>query len=423
MLDLKYILAHPDEVRENCRNRLVDVDLDAILELARRRSEQIQRIDGLRHEHKAAAKRIGAAAPEDRPALVRDAGQAKQAIADAENAVKETEAILFAEVRRIPNRTHPDSPIGRTDEENLEIRRWGTPRDFDFTPKDHVELGEALELIDFAGGTKVAGRNFYFLKNDAVLLELALIRFALDRLGARGYMPVLTPDVARQSVLDGVGFSPRGEESQIFTLEGTDLGLIATAEITLGGLLQDTIILDDELPLRMVGLSHCFRREAGAHGRATRGLYRVHQFTKVEMFAFTRPEDSTKMHAELLAIEEELNQALELPYRVLDICTGDLGGPAYRKYDIEVWMPGRGDGGAYGEVTSTSNCLDYQARRLRVRYRAGNKGKPQLVHTLNGTAIAVSRTLLALLENHQNADGSVTLPEALRPYMGKERIG
>ena len=423
MLDLKYILAHPEEVRENCRNRLVDVDLDHILELARRRSEQIQALDGLRHEHKAAAKRIGAASPEDRPALVAQAGEAKQRIADGEAVLRDTEAELFDEARRIPNRTHPDAPLGRTDEENVEIRRVGAPPDFDFPARDHVEIGEALGILDLAGGTRVAGRNFYFLKNDAVLLELALIRFALDVLAERGYAPVMTPDVAKLSVLDGVGFSPRGEESQIYTLEGTDLGLIATSEITLGGLLQGEIISDGELPLRLAGVSHCFRREAGAHGRATRGLYRVHQFSKVEMFAFARPEESPALHEEMLAVEEELNLALELPYRVLDICTGDLGGPAYRKYDIEVWMPGRGESGAYGEVTSTSNCTDYQARRLGIRYRPGNKGKPVLVHTLNGTAIAISRTLLALLENYQRADGSVSIPAVLRPYLGKDRLG
>lgn len=421
MLDLKYVLSHPDEVRANCRDRHVNVDVDRLLALGEQRSQLIQQRDTLRAEQNAAAKAIGKADPAERPAMIAESNRLKAAIAEADTAAAKVEEELFALVRQIPNLTHPDSPRGGEDA-SREVRRWGTPRSFDFAPQDHVALGEALDLIDFAGGAKVAGRNFYFLKNDAVLLELALIRFAIDRLVARGYTPATTPDLAKLEVLDGVGFNPRGAESQIYTVEGTDLGLIATAEITLGGLLQDEILPAERLPLKFVGVSHCFRRESGAHGKASRGLYRVHQFTKVEMFAFTRPEDSAATHDEMLAVEEELNQALGLPYRVLDIATGDLGGPAYRKYDVEVWMPGRGDGGEYGEVTSTSNCTDYQSRRLGIRFRRDAKARPELVHTLNGTAIAISRTLLAILETYQQADGSVVVPEVLRAWMGKDRI-
>ncbi len=423
MLDLKYILAHPDEVRENCTNRNVKADVDRVMELAAERSSLIQGADGLRHEQKAAAKRIGQASPEERPAMIAAVGDIKTRIAAQEARLKELETELGQEARRIPNMTHPDSPVGRVEEESVEIRQVGERRSFDFPVRDHVEIGEQHDLIDFAAGSKVAARNFYFLKNEAVLMELGLVRFALDRLAQRGYRPVMTPDVARVDVLDGVGFTPRGDESQIFTLEGTDLGLIATAEITLAGMLQDEILNGEELPLRFAGVSHCFRREAGAHGKASKGLYRVHQFTKIEMFAFTRPDESVAVHDEMLGLEEQINADLGLPYRVLDICTGDMGGPAYRKYDIEVWMPGRGDAGEWGEVTSTSNCTDYQARRLGIRYRPEKGAKPSLVHTLNGTAIAVSRTLLALLENYQQADGSVLIPESLQPYVGKEKIG
>ena len=419
MLDLKYILTNPDEVRTNCRDRDVAVDVDRLLALAGERSDLIQARDNLRAEQNAAAKAIGKAAPADRPRMIEESNRLKAAIATAEADAERVEAELFALVRLVPNRSHPASPRGGEDA-SAEIRRWGTPRAFDFPPKDHVVLSEALDLIDFAGGTKVAGRNFYFLKNEAVLLELALVRFAIDRLMARGYTPATTPDVAKLEVLDGVGFNPRGEESQIYTVEGTDLGLIATAEITLGGLLQNEILPAEALPLKFVGVSHCFRREAGAYGKVSRGLYRVHQFTKIEMFAFTRPEDSEATHLEMLAAEEELNQALGLPYRVLEIATGDLGGPAYRKFDIEAWMPGRE---AYGEVTSTSNCTDYQSRRLGIRFRRDQKAKPELVHTLNGTAIAVSRTLLAILETYQQADGSIVVPEVLRPWVGRDRIG
>jgi len=330
----------------------------------------------------------------------------------------EVEGRLREEQLKIPNMTHPDSPIGRDDSENVEIRRSGEIPNFSFEPKDHVELGEALGIIDFEAGAKTTGSKFYFLRGDAVLLELGLIRYALDLLAGYGYQPTITPDLARDEALVGTGFIPRGPETQIYSVENDDLSLVATAEIPLAGQLTDEIVEEERLPLRYAGLSHCFRTEAGSHGRASRGLYRVHQFTKVEMFAFTRPEDSEAIHDEMVEIEERIFQGLGLPYRVVDICTGDLGGAAYRKYDLEAWMPGRDD---FGEVTSTSNTTDYQARRLRIRYREEG-GRPQLLHTLNGTALAMSRALIALLEIYQQEDGSVKLPEALVPYVGKERL-
>jgi seryl-tRNA synthetase len=252
---------------------------------------------------------------------------------------------------------------------------------------------------------------------------MALQQFALRKLVEAGFTPIITPDLARNRILEGIGFTPRGAETQIYSVEDTDLSLIGTAEITLGGMHADDIFDEADLPLKYVGLSHCFRTEAGAAGRASKGLYRVHQFTKVEMFAFTAPEGSGAMHAELLAIEEDIFTSLGVPYRVLDICTGDLGGPAYRKFDIEAWMPGRGDGGEYGEVTSTSDCTDYQARRLNVRYRPTGQKGTRFVHTLNGTAVALSRALIVILENHQRPDGLIDVPEALRPYLGKDVMG
>ena len=277
-------------------------------------------------------------------------------------------------------------------------------------------------MIDFEAGARVAGAGFYFLKNDAVRLDLALQQFSIRFLSDRGFTPVMTPDLALTSVLHGTGFQPRGPETQIYSIENTELNLIATAEITLGGMLAGQTLDASELPIRMCGVSHCFRTEAGAAGRASRGLYRVHQFTKVEMFAFTLPEQSDAMHEELLGLECALFDALEIPYRVIDTATGDLGGPAYRKYDLEAWMPGRGEGGEYGEVTSTSNCTDYQSRRLNIRYKvAGQKGT-ELVHTLNGTAIATSRALIALLENYQQADGSIRVPKVLQDLVGKQVI-
>ncbi|MCA9267655.1 MAG: serine--tRNA ligase, partial [Planctomycetales bacterium] len=296
---------------------------------------------------------------------------------------------------------------------------------FDFAPLDHVQLAEKHDLIDFAGGSAVAGHGFYFLKNDAVLLEMALTRYVLDMLIADGFTPTITPDLARNEILEGIGFIPRGDETQIYSVENTDLSLVATAEITLGGLLSGKVLDEEQLPIKVCGISHCFRTEAGAHGKATRGLYRVHQFTKVEMFAFTAGDVavSDAMLDHFCQLECRIFDGLGIPYRVVDTATGDLGGPAYRKFDLEAWMPGRGEAGEYGEVTSTSNCTDYQSRRLDIRYkRKGEKGT-QLVHTLNGTAVAISRGLIAVLENHQQADGSILVPAALRPLMGKDRIG
>jgi seryl-tRNA synthetase len=423
MLDLETIRTRTDEVRRNTADRNMKADIDKVLRLADRRSDLIQEGDSLRNRRKELSQRIPKASDAQRPALVEEAAALKGPIAQKEAELAQVEEELRSEQARIPNLTHPDAPVAKDETGNRELRRWGQIPRFDFQPKDHVALGEALGLIDFDSATKVTGANFFFLMNEAVLLELALCRFALETLAREGFILHTTPDLARMRVLEGTGFNPRGEETQIYRVDGFDLGLIATAEITLGGILMDEIVPAERLPILVGGLSHCFRVEAGAYGRASRGLYRVHQFTKVEMFAFTRPEESDAMHHRLLAIEEKIYQALGIPYRVIDICTGDLGGPAYRKFDLEAWMPGRGEGGEYGEITSASNCTDYQARRLGIRFRPAQGKKPELVHTLNGTAIATSRTLIAILENYQQADGSVLVPEVLRPLTAFDRIG
>jgi seryl-tRNA synthetase len=288
---------------------------------------------------------------------------------------------------------------------------------------DHVELAEQHKLVDFEGGARIAGHGFYFLKNEAVLLELALQQYAIDLLIRAGFTPMITPDLARGDVLKGVGFIPRGPETQIYSVENHDLNLVATAEITLGGLYAGQTIEAEDLPIKLCGISHCYRTEAGAAGRASRGLYRVHQFTKVEMFAFTLPEQSEDMLNYFCDLECEIFDGLGIPFRVLDIASGDLGGPAYRKFDLEAWMPGRGDDGEYGEVTSTSNCTDYQSRRLDIRFKYRGEKGTHLVHTLNGTAVAISRALIAILENSQQPDGSILVPEVLRRWVGKDRIG
>jgi seryl-tRNA synthetase len=417
MLDLRFIRENPEAVAENCENRGVVADVGLVVGLADRRSELIQELNELRQRQNQLAKAVGGERdPEARENLIADSRRTKELIPEREAELAAVEGRLREEMLKIPNMTHPDAPIGKDETENVEIRHEGEIPHFGFEPRDHVELGERLGVVDFEAGTKVAGSKFYFLRGDAVLLELGLVRYALDMLMKRGYEPTITPDLARDEALIGTGFIPRGPETQIYSVEDSDLSLIATAEITLAGSLAGEILDEEKLPLRLAGLSHCFRTEAGSHGRASRGLYRVHQFTKVEMFAFTAPEQSEAMHEEILSIEEEIFLGLGLPYRVVEICTGDLGGAAYRKYDLEAWMPGRN---AYGEITSTSNTTDYQARRLAIRYRK-NGGRPQLLHTLNGTAIAVSRTLIPLLENYQQEDGSVLLPEALAPYVGKK---
>ncbi len=428
MLDLKFVVANHETVKQNCRDRNApeDVisDVDLVVSLESERRGLLREVEEIRRRQNEVAQATGRERdPERRTALVEEGKRLKSTVGDGEERLRRLEAEVHQRLRRIPNLTHPDAPVGRSEDDSRELRKVGTPRTFDFTPRDHVEIGKSLDLIDFETAGKVSGTGFYFLKNDAVLLELALQQFAVRKLIDAGFTPIITPDLARNIILEGIGFTPRGEETQVYSIEDSELSLIGTAEITLGGMLSDAILDESDLPIKYVGLSHCFRTEAGAAGRASRGLYRVHQFTKVEMFAFSTPESSGAVHALMLGIEEDLFQSLEIPYRVLDICSGDLGGPAYRKFDLEAWMPGRGEGGEYGEVTSTSDCTDYQARRLNIRYRPTGQKGTRFVHTLNGTAVALSRALIVVMENYQRADGRIDVPSVLRPYIGKDVIG
>jgi seryl-tRNA synthetase len=423
MLDAQFIRENLAAVKANLRHRNVNADADRVVQLDDERKRLVQETQVLQQRQNEHNKLIPKEKdPAKKQALIQEGRKLREQVAELEPRLKQVEADLHAVLLTIPNMSHPEAPVGTTAEDNKVIRRWGEPRRFDFPVKDHVALAEALDLVDFDAGARVAGQKFYFLKNEAVLLEMALVQHAMGVLRAEGYTPIVTPDVARSEVLEGIGFIPRGPETQIYSIENTDLCLIATAEITLGGMHRDQILETSQLPLKYVGLSHCFRTEAGAPGRDTRGLYRVHQFTKVEMFAFCTADQSEAIHQELLRIEERIFQGLGLPYQVIDTCTGDLGGPAYRKYDLEAWMPGRGANGEYGEVTSTSNCTDYQARRLNIRLRMPGQKGTRFVHTLNGTAVAVSRALVAILENGQQADGSVTIPEVLRATVGVDTI-
>ena len=423
MLDPRTLATRRDEIAESCRRRGVDVDLDAAIghqERAAALQTRLQDLYRQRNEHQAQGKRPLSVA--EREVHAAEGRRLKDEAAQLEAEVAGAELALRALVAAIPNLVHPDVPTGG-EADFREVRRWGAKPQLSFRPLDHLAVAERLDLVDFDAGARVAGQKWYFLKNEAVLLELALQRFALDVLLEAGFTPFLTPDVAKPEILDGIGYNPRGPETQIYSIANEDLCLVGTAEITLGGLYKDQILDEDALPLRLAGLSHCFRTEAGAAGRESRGLYRVHQFSKVEMFALTRPEDSEAMHEELVAIEERIFQALEIPYRVIDVASGDLGAPAYRKFDLEAWMPGRGESGDWGEVTSASNCTDYQARRLGIRMKRKGSKRSEFVHTLNGTAVALSRAPIAILENHQREDGSVAIPKALRPYFGRDAIG
>jgi seryl-tRNA synthetase len=423
MLDRRFIVENAEAVKENCRNRGSKADVDKFVALeADRKAKQIE-LDELNRQANEVSKSIGKAKdPAEREARKSEGRRLRELATAVETQLKWLVDEADSIVRTIPNLSHPEAPIGG-EAASKELRRGKTPLpQFTFKPLDHVQLGEKLGLFDFEAGAKVAGHGFYFLKNEAVLLELALQRYALDLLLKEGFTPTITPDLARNEILQGIGFTPRGPETQIYSVADTDLSLVATAEITLGGMLAEEILDEERLPLKLCGISHCYRTEAGAHGRATRGLYRVHQFTKIEMFAFTRPEESDATLDYFCDLECRLFDGLRIPYRVVDTATGDLGGPAYRKFDLEAWMPGRGEAGEFGEVTSTSNCTDYQARRLGIRFRHKGEKGTHFVHTLNGTAIAVSRGLIALLENHQQPDGSILVPEPLRPWVGKDWI-
>jgi seryl-tRNA synthetase len=421
MLDLTFICENAEAVRQNCANRGVAIDLSTLLELAERRRSLIATGDRLRHEQKDVSGQIPKASADNRPALVSRGKELRELVATSEKELAELEAALRIEQLKIPNMSHPSAPIGPDETHSKTVREWGSKPRFDFAPKDHVALMAALDLVDLEAGAKVAGHGFYYLKNDAVLLEMALVQYALTKLRAEGFTLFTTPDLARDEVLEGIGFIPRGPETQIYSIQNTDLSLVATAEITLGGMLKDEILDGAKLPLKFAGLSHCFRTEAGGHGKATKGIYRVHQFTKVEMFGYTAPDvaASDALHETIVRIEEEIFQKLGIHYRVIDTCTGDLGGPAYRKFDLEAWMPGRNE---YGEVTSASNCTDFQSRRLGIRSKSPEWKGTKFVHTLNGTAVACTRAMIAILENYQQADGSVIVPEVLRPWVGVDRI-
>lgn len=418
MLDIKWVREHGDEVKRSLTRRGVDFDVPGLLAADERRRAVIKEGDDLRAQHNALSERIASSDGDDRQEKITQARELKERLGAVEETAKQAEEEFAALMHQLPNMTDPEAPEGTGEKDNKVLREVGEKPSFDFEPRDHLVIGTALDILDFERGAKVVGSGFYYLKNEAVLLELALVHFALDFLRAAGFVPVITPDVARRKFYLATGYLPRGPEAQTYEVAESDLGLVATAEVTLAAIHAGEILDNGALPLRYAGYSHCFRREDGAYGKYSKGLYRVHQFSKVEMFAFTTAEASKDVHREFLQLEEDLWQRLGIPYRVLDMCAGDLGAQVSRKFDLEAWMPGRGD---WGEVTSTSNTTDYQARNLDIRYRAAD-GSIAAAHTVNGTAVATSRALVAILENYQQKDGSVAVPEALQPYIGGMRF-
>ncbi len=409
MLDIKYIRENPDKVKKGIGAKNYDTRLVGdFLSWDKDWRSLTTEIEILRSQQKKYSEKRD----------IEKAKKIKEIIQKMEdelkNAERKREEILF----QLPNLPSDSVPIGKDESENVVVREEGKKKKFIFQPKDHLEIGENLGIIDFESGSKVSGSGFYYLKNQGVLLELALVRYALNFLAGKKFSLCLTPDLAREKFYLGTGYSPRGPEAQTYLIEDSDLGLIATAEITLAGLHSGEVINESELPKLYAGYSHCFRQEAGSYGKYSKGLYRVHQFTKVEMFVYARPEDSIKIHEKLLEFEESLWKGLGIPYRVLEMCTGDLGAQAAKKFDLEAWMPGRND---WGEITSTSNTTDYQSRRLGIRIKRKD-GKIEFAHTLNGTAIAISRAIVAILENYQQKDGSVSVPKVLRKYLNFKKI-
>jgi seryl-tRNA synthetase len=413
VIDLRLVRENPDLVRASQRARGADESLvDALLAADVARREAVKRKDDLRGEQKAASSAVRGASPDERPAILERAQALAAQVKEAEEAQRAADAALRAAHLPIPNVVADGVPPGGEDDA-VTLRTVGEVPAYDFPVRDHLELGELLGAIDMERGAKVSGSRFYFLTGPGALLEFALAQLAISRAVAAGFIPVIAPALVRPEAMEGTGFLGEHDE-EVYKIERDDLYLVGTSEVALAGMHSDEVLDLSAGPKRYAGWSSCFRREAGSYGKDTRGIIRVHWFDKVEMFSFCRPEDTAAEHLRLLQWEEEFLQALELPYRVVDIAAGDLGSSATRKYDIEAWFPSQN---AYRELTSTSDCTTFQARRLNIRFRDAD-GKPQTAATLNGTLCAIARTIACLLELHQRADGSVHVPAALRPWLG-----
>jgi len=410
MIDIQLIRENPELIKENCRRRKSDVDVDLLLELDRKWREVNTAVEELRRRRKELSRK----AAKD-PALREEAGRVRERIAELEKEAGELVRRRQELLDRLPNLLSPDVPDGESDEDNVEIRRWGEIPKFDFKAKQHFELGEALDILDLKAGAEVAGASFYYWKGDGAKLLWALFHFAWDFLVEKGFVPFFTPVLAKTRTLYGTGYLPFFSE-EIYKIEGEDLSLIGTSEQTLVGYRSGQILKEEELPLLYTAFTPCFRTEAGAHGKETRGIFRVHQFHKIEQIVFCRGEESPRWHEFCQENEEEMLKHLNLPYRVVNVCVGDMGAPGWKKYDCEAYFAGYG---GYREVTSNTNLTDYQTRRLRIRFKGKeSKGFP---HTISATGVT-DRVAVAILENNQRADGSVVVPEVLRKYMGGQEV-
>jgi seryl-tRNA synthetase len=412
MLDIRQIREDPELFRAALGRRNLAHAVDELLAADERRRELTRRVEELRAEQNKASKAIGSASGDEKQALIASVGTVSAELKQLEPQLAEAEDALTELLAKTPNVPHESSPDGFTDEDAAEVRRVGEPRSFDFEPRDHAEIGELLGVLDTERGARTSGSRFVYLLGDIVLVQLALMRNAVETLIEHGFVPVIPPVLVREEAMYGSGFLPT-DQVNIYRTDEDGLYLVGTSEVSLAVFHLGEILDEDALPLRYAGYSTCFRREAGSYGKDLGGMFRVHQFDKVEMFAFTRPEDSWDEHERLLSIEEEIVRKLEIPYRVVNIAAGDLGGAAAKKYDIEAWLPGQG---RYRELTSCSNTTDYQARRMQTRIRRKD-GTLEPLHTLNGTATALGRTMIAIMENHQEADGSVVIPEHLWRYL------
>ncbi|TMK91900.1 MAG: serine--tRNA ligase [Actinobacteria bacterium] len=413
MLDIKLIREDPEPFREALARRGLAERVDELLKADERRRELTRRVEDLRAEQNRSSKAIGGAQGDEKQRLIAEVAKVSAELKELDPQLAEAETVLTLLLAATPNLPHPSSPDGFTDEDAVEVRRNHDELPaFDFEPKDHAELGAALGVLDVERGARTSGSRFVYLMRDIVFVQFALMRSAMDVLTDKGFIPVIPPVLVREEAMYGTGFLPT-DAVNIYRTAEDDLYLIGTAEVSLAALHLGEILEEADLPARYAGYSTCFRREAGTYGKDTGGMFRVHQFDKVEMFSFTTPESSWDEHEYLVSVEEEVLGKLELPYRVVNIAAGDLGGAAAKKYDIEVWLPGQQ---RYRELTSCSNTTDYQARRMQTRLRRSD-GTVETLHTLNGTATAIGRTLIAIMENHQQADGSVVIPEHLWQYL------
>jgi seryl-tRNA synthetase len=413
MIDIKWIIDDPEKIKASAKKKHMEVDVDKVVDLGKKRNELLQKIETLRARQNEVSKELPQT--DKKEALLKEMKSVKEEIKSIDPEIQKLEKEIEKLAQQIPNPTLDSVPDGKSDEENEVINTFKEPRKFDFEPKDHIQLGKDLDIIDIERGTRTSGARFYYLKNEGALIEFALLQFIIQKLNSKGFSPIIPPALVKEEAMYATGFFP-ADRNEVYHVnpDDDDLYLIGTSEVPLTMLHYQEILDEKDLPIRYCGFSPCFRREAGSYGKDTAGVIRVHQFDKIEMFIFCHPDQSEEEHELIREIEEEIMQELDIPYQLVNVCGGDLGAPAAKKYDIEAWIPTQNK---YRELTSCSNCTNFQSRRAKIRYKT-KEGKNEYVHTLNGTACSMTRPIVAIIENYQNKDGSVDIPEVLRPFMG-----